>query len=171
MLKKILIALGHKLSLEKINDRIDSLGISKHTDMYYIVSALFVGKERFPQVEGQELEERLNDLSIEEYISATNSIHSKLLADTTYKSNLGDLGINIQRIWSDNLPSSTVNEYVELMQKLNSKDYFDSKTHQYLDEVMEGRMENPANQKFLKHSGTKGGSTAFVLTKALVCKR
>ena len=159
--------LCRKLSLEKINDRIDSLGISNHTDIYYIVSALFVGKERFPHVEGKELEERLKELSIEEYISATNSIHSKLLADTTYKSNLGDLGMNIQRIWSDNLPSSTVNEYVELMRKLNSKDYFDSKTHQYLDEVMEARMENPANQKYLKHSGTKGGSTAFVLTKAL----
>jgi len=28
-------------------------------------------------------------------------------------------------------------------------------------------MENPANQSWLKHSGMKGGSTPFVLTKAL----
>lgn len=28
-------------------------------------------------------------------------------------------------------------------------------------------MDNPTNQSWLKHSGMKGGSTAFVLTKAL----
>lgn len=159
--------LSQLLGLEKINDRIDSLGISDHTDIYFIVSALFVGKEKFPNSKGKELEDKLKKMSLKEYIDATNSIHSKLLADTIYKSNLGDLGMNIQRIWSDNLPSSTVSEYTELMQKLNSKTYFDSNVHQYLDETMEGLMENPANQKWLEHSGMKGGSTSFVLTKAL----
>jgi D-alanyl-D-alanine carboxypeptidase len=28
-------------------------------------------------------------------------------------------------------------------------------------------MENPANREWLEHSGMKGGSTAFVLTKSL----
>jgi D-alanyl-D-alanine carboxypeptidase len=159
--------LSQKLGLKNINNRVDSLGMSKHTDIYYIVSALFVGKEMFPNLSGKGLEDKLKDLSLQEYITSTNIIHSKLLADSTYKSNIGDLGINIQKIWSDNLPSSTVLEYAELMRKLNSKTYFDSKTYQYLDEVMEGIMENPANQKWLKHSGMKGGSTAFVLTKAI----
>jgi D-alanyl-D-alanine carboxypeptidase len=31
---------------------------------------------------------------------------------------------------------------------------------------MEGLMQNPANQQWLKHAGMKGGSTSFVLTKA-----
>ena len=74
--------------------------------------------------------------------------------------------MNIQRIWSDNLPSSTVKDYVGIMKKINSKTYFDLETQKYLDEVMEGLMENPANKKWLKHAGMKGGSTAFVLTKA-----
>mgnify|MGYP001100205832 CR=1 FL=1 len=75
--------------------------------------------------------------------------------------------MNIQRVWSDNLPSSTVEEYVGIMQKINSRTYFSETTQRYLDEVMEFLLENPANRAWLEHSGMKGGSTAFVLTKAL----
>jgi len=150
--------LSQKLGLENINKRIDSLGISHHTEIYYIVSALFVGKEKFPDLTDKELETKLKALSLEDYISATNSIHSKLQIDTTYKKDIGDLGMDIQRIWSNNLPSSSVNDYVEVMKKINSRTYFDAESQ---------KLENPANRKWLEHSGMKGGSTAFVLTKAL----
>lgn len=158
--------LGNKLGLKNINNRIDSLGIENHTEFYNIVSALFVGKETFPNSKGKELESKLKALSLEEYIETTNQINKKLLADSIYKQDVGDLGMNIQQIWSDNLPSSTVKDYVQIMKKINSKTYFDSETQKYLDDVMEGLMENPANKKWLKHAGMKGGSTAFVLTKA-----
>ena len=158
--------LGNKLGLKNINNRIDSLGVDNHTEFYNIVSALFVGKEKFPQSKGKELEDKLKTLNLEEYIETTNHIHQKLLTDTIYKKDVGDLGMNIQRIWSDNLPSSTVKDYVGIMKKINSKTYFDTETQKYLDEVMEGLMENPANRKWLEHAGMKGGSTAFVLTKA-----
>ena len=158
--------LGNKLGLKNINNRIDSLGIENHTEFYNIVSALFIGKENFPQSKGKELEGKLKTLSLEDYVETTNHIHTKLLTDSIYKKDIGDLGMNIQRIWSDNLPSSTVKDYVGIMKKINSKTYFNSETQKYLDEVMEGLMENPANRKWLKHAGMKGGSTAFVLTKA-----
>jgi len=158
--------LASRLGLDNVNNRIDSLGIENHTAFYNIVSALFVGKEKFPQSRGSELERKLKTLRIEEYIETTNQIHRKLLTDSIYKNDVGDLSMNIQRVWSDNLPSSTVKDYVGIMKKINSKTYFDSETQKYLDEVMEGLMENPANRKWLKHAGMKGGSTAFVLTKA-----
>lgn len=159
--------LCEKLGLKNINSRLDSLGISKHSDIYYIVSALFVGKEKYPNLKGKDLETELKKLSLEEYRLTTTIIHNKLQQDSTYRKDIGDLGMNIQRIWSDNLPSSTVKEYVELMQKINSRTYFDEQTQEYLDEVMEFLLENPANRQWLEHSGMKGGSTAFVLTKAL----
>jgi D-alanyl-D-alanine carboxypeptidase len=159
--------LFEKLGLENINNRLDSLGVQNHSDIYYIVSALFVGKEKYPNLKGTDLETELKKLSIEEYRQLTSIIHNKLQQDSTYKKDIGDLGMNIQRIWSDNLPSSTVEEYVGIMQKINSRTYFDEQTHEYLDEVMEFLLENPANRKWLEHSGMKGGSTAFVLTKAL----
>lgn len=158
------------LGLEKINARIDSLGLQNHTPFYYIVSALFVGKEAFPHLEGEELVNKLKALSQEEYISFTDTIHQRLLQDPEYKKEVGDLSMAVQRVWSDNLPASTVSDYVSILKKINSRTYFSAEAQAYLDEVMEFLMENPANQSWLKHSGMKGGSTAFVLTQALYAR-
>lgn len=157
----------NRLDIQKVNARIDSLGLKNHTRIYNIVSALFVGKELFPGVKGKELEAKLKELSMNDYIEATNRIHQKLLSDTLYKKGIGDFDMNIQRIWSDRLPSATVNDYVSVMKKINNRNYFDEKVQHYLDEVMEYLLENPANREWLEHSGMKGGSTAFVLTKSL----
>ncbi|CAL2076593.1 serine hydrolase [Tenacibaculum sp. 190524A02b] len=156
--------LCHRLGLKNINRRLKELGIQKHTEIYYMVSSLFVGKELFPNTIGTKLKNKLKNLPLKKYINATHSIHNKLLLDSTYKKNKGDLRINIQKVRSDNLPSSTVSEYTELMNKLNSKSYLSKKTHSYLDEALESLMKNPKNQKWLQHAGTKGGSTAFVFT-------
>src|SRR5690606_22030443 len=75
--------------------------------------------------------------------------------------------MNIQKIWSDRLPAATVSDYVAIMKKINSRTYFNEKSQQYLDEVMEFILENPANRQWLEHSGMKGGSTPFVLTQSL----
>ena len=156
-----------KLGRDRVNARIDSLGLKNHTPIYYIVSALFVGKEAFPGEKGDALKEKLRRLNQEEYIGYTNIIHDKLLSDTAYRKSLGNMSLNIQKVWSDKLPAATVTDYVSIMKKINSRTYFNARTHQYLDEVMEYILENPANREWLEHSGMKGGSTAFLLTKAL----
>jgi D-alanyl-D-alanine carboxypeptidase len=156
-----------KLKLENVNARLVHLGLTKHTQIYHFVSALFIGNEAFSGQNKQEKVLSLKNLSAEEYIYLTNIIHEKLKTNTTYEQNLGDLDLDIQRVWSDRLPNSTVNEYVTVMKKINSRTYFDTKTQQYLDEVMEFLLENPKNSEWLVHCGMKGGSTAFVLTKAL----
>ena len=73
----------------------------------------------------------------------------------------------MQREWSNRLPSSTTKEYVQVCSILNNRKYFDEKTYGILADVMETLMENPANKTWLAHGGMKGGSTIFVLTKAL----
>jgi len=157
----------NKLGLENVNNRLDSLGLKNHTEIYNIVSALFVGKELFPDLKGKDLQKKLIEIKQIEYINATKNIHQKLLIDTLYKKDIGDLGMDIQKVWSDRLPSSTVEDYVSVMKKINSRKYFSKQTQKYLDEVMEYILENPANKDWLEHSGMKGGSTAFVLTKSL----
>lgn len=157
----------NKLGIENVNNRLDSLGLKNHTEIYNIVSALFVGKELFPNLNGKDIQKKLIEIKQIEYINATNNIHQKLLVDTLYKKDIGDLGMDIQKVWSDRLPSSTVEDYVSVMKKINSRKYFSEHTQKYLEEVMEYILENPANQEWLEHSGMKGGSTAFVLTKAL----
>lgn len=155
------------LGPDRVNNRIDSLGIKDHSEIYYIVSSLLVGPERFPGLTGEVLVDSLRALSDDEYIDTISEIHHHLAADTTYKNQIALPDLASQRVWSDRLPASTTMEYTELMKKFNSKSYFDPQTQIYLDEVMEWIMENPANQDWLEYSGMKGGSTAFVLTKSL----
>ncbi|GMQ25059.1 serine hydrolase [Algoriphagus sp. oki45] len=157
----------YRLGYDRVNGILDSLGINQHTEIYPIVSALFVGKELFPGLAGEELEGKMKALSPEEYIQSTLDIHQKLINDSTYKKDLGDLSLPIQKIWSDRLPSSTVEDYVSVMEKINRRAYFSKATQQHLHEVLEQSMENPSNQEKYQHRGSKGGSTAFVLTKAL----
>ena len=159
--------LSSKLGLGNVNNRLDTLGMKDHSPIFNLASSLFVGKELFQDLKGKELIAALRALSDEEYISATEVIHGKLDNDPSYKKDIGDLNLDVQRVWSDRLVASTVNAYAELMQKINSKSYFSEKVHTYLDPCLEGLMQNPANQSWLKHAGKKGGSTVFVLTEAL----
>ena len=158
--------LSKRLGLDNINKRLVSLEMTNHSEIYYLVSSLFVGKELFPNLKNTELEKAMRHLSIEDYINATEIIHQKLLDDPNYKNDRGDRSMNIQKVWSDNFPASTTSEYVELLKKINSRTYFSEDAQKYLDEILEFLLENPRNRQWLEHAGMKGGSTAFVLTKA-----
>ena len=120
--------LSKRLGLENINKRLVSLEMTNHSEIYYLVSSLFVGKELFPNLKNKELEEAMRNLSTEDYIKATERIHEKLLSDPSYKNDRGDRALNIQKVWSDNLPASTTSEYVELLKKINSRTYFSEGT-------------------------------------------
>ena len=156
-----------RLGIEKVNARIDSLGIQHHEDIFYFVSALLIGKEQLKELQGNDLLAALKGMTLIEYAEASAEIHEKLKSGFTYQLELADLGIDIQRVWSDNFPASTVSEYADLMGKINSRTYFSPETQNYLDEVMEFLMQNPANRGIFQHAGMKGGSSAFILTKSL----
>lgn len=147
------------LGVDNVNKRLTELGITNHDSLYYFVSSLGV-------LNGKTVPE-LESLSMEEYRTLSAEQHNKIKADPTYKNGIVFLPLNVQRVWSDRLPASTVKEYVSIMQKINSRTYFDSTTQKHLSVVMERLMDNPANQQWLKHAGMKGGSTSWVLTKAL----
>jgi len=157
----------NRLGIDKVNKRLESLRVTAHTPIYPIVSALFIGKELFPELKGKELQDSVRAVSSEIYIQTAHVIHHKLQSDPEYKKDWTGVDFEMQRIWSDRLPASNVLTYVALMQKLNSKTFLVPQVHEYLDDVLEYVMKNPANQTWLKHAGMKGGSTAFVLTKAL----
>lgn len=156
-----------KLGVKNINSRIKVLKLKSHTPIYYFTSALFIPLDRYPKLEGNELTRQMKMLSKEKYIEISNSIHTKLKIDASYKKKLGNVNIDVQKIWSDNLPSSNVSDYVSIMKKINSRTYFDKLTQQYLDEVMEYILDNPKKEDRIAHIGMKGGLTAFVLTKAI----
>jgi len=47
--------LTEKLGIDNVNSRLDSLGVTNHSEIYYLASSLFVGKELFPTLKGVRL--------------------------------------------------------------------------------------------------------------------
>jgi len=155
------------LGINHVNERVKRLGIKKHDSIYYLVSSLFVKDYLFPNQNKTEAIENLKKLSDEEYFETCNEIHQKLKYGTLENDSLKDFDLAVQKVWSNRLPASTALEYRQLMEKLNTKTFLPKEVHENLDPILEFVMENPNNQKWLKHSGFKGGSTAFTLTKAM----
>ena len=146
--------LSMRLGLHNINARLTKLEIANHSKIYYLVSSLFVGKELFPDLTNEDLEKAMRNLSIEDYITTTEAIHKKLLNDPNYKKDRGDRSLNIQKIWSDNVPASTTSVYASLLKKINSRTYFSRGTQRYLDEILEFLLENPRNKEWLQNIQT-----------------
>ncbi|MTI87973.1 MAG: metallo-hydrolase family protein [Balneolaceae bacterium] len=149
-----------KLGIENVNNRLDSLDIKNHEPIYPFISSLYLFNDETIDA---------SELSLNEYRKKSTDVFYTLQSDTSMKNefSLSSLTMDAQKIWSEHLPASTASTYTSVMDKINSRSYFSEKVHATLNPIMEVVMTNPANQEWLEHSGMKGGSTAFVLTKAL----
>ena len=156
------------LGFDNITNNLQLLGLKKHTPIYPLVSSLFLYQNP-RKLNEDKIIRVIQKLSDEDYAKAAFLIHRELKNDSNYKKKFRpqDLTLKMQREWSDRLPSSTTKEYVQLCSILNNRKYFDDNTYAVLAEVLETLMEVPANKTWLLHAGMKGGSTIFVLTKAL----
>lgn len=158
-----------KLGFDNINTNLKKLNLTHHDILYPFVSALFLTSNN-KKVAPQQFLNDLTSLSEAEYMKKCFDIHEKL--KTEYGEKMKNTFVfptmDLQRVWSDRLPAATTQEYVSLMQKINSHQYFNEKVQAHLDNLMEWPLEyNPENKKFFNHFGQKGGSTAFVLTQSM----
>lgn len=156
------------LGLDNIKNNNELLSIRSHTVVYPLVASLFMYQNPKKKTEDYILK-GIRGLTEEQYCRFIYDMHKALKYDTVLKSKFRpqDLSMKMQKAWSDRLPSSTTKDYVQVCRVINNRKYFDSSTYAILSNVLEVAMENPLNKQWLKHFGQKGGSTAFVLTKAL----
>lgn len=156
------------LGFTNVESNLQSLGLTQHTPIYPLVASLFFYQNPKHLNEDKIIKE-IKGMSDESYAHAAFLIHMELKNDSNYKKKFRpqDLSLKMQKEWSDRLPSSTTREYVQLCSILNNRKYFSKETYSTLSMVLESLMENPANAAWLDHAGMKGGSTIFVLTKAL----
>lgn len=161
------------LGLQNINNVPESLGIFSHEPLYPMGSALFIPSQLMNDrnLTKKELIKAMKSMEMSEYRNSAIDIHNKWLSyplsEQGKKQVLKVLDMEIQKNLSDRLPRSTTEDYIMIMEKLNTKKYFNEDIHKYLDPVMEQLMENPNNREWLVHAGQKGGSTAFIITKAM----
>lgn len=156
------------LGFDNINTNLPLLNITKHTIIYPLVSSLMMYQNPNGLKESDILayDEKLTE---QQYAKFAIILHRRLKNNPAYKKKFRpqDLTIKMQKAWSDRLPASTTEDYVHLCAILNNRKFFDSRTYSIIAEVLESVMQNPANKELFVHAGMKGGSTMFVLTKAL----
>ena len=109
--------------------------------------------------------EMIRNMSNDEYNKHVLQIHEWMKDESEWKKRDIPLKVDMefQRIWSDRLVSANAKDYMSLMEKINSREYFPKSMQDEIDNVFKGTVENSK----LEYAGQKGGSTAFVLTKSL----
>lgn len=149
------------LGVSSVNARIDSLGIQAHQPIYPFVAALFVCQNT-KRKDHKAYENDLRAMSMNDYRAACLAYHDSLKNNPQFKNRFvqSEMDLNIQKIWSQRLPGSSCREYARLMQKINSDTAF---TEPVLATIRQ-LMDRPTNSYI--RMGSKGGSTAVVLTDA-----
>ncbi|RYF79377.1 MAG: hypothetical protein EOO03_18220, partial [Chitinophagaceae bacterium] len=100
------------LGLDNVKNNLQLLGVKQHTAIYPIVSALFMYQNPRNKSE-QSILKGIKKLSDEQYSRYIYDMHKALKYDTVLKSKFRpqDLSVNMQKLWSDRLPASTVAAY------------------------------------------------------------
>jgi D-alanyl-D-alanine carboxypeptidase len=157
-----------RIGFDYINALRDTFGLTGHHALYPFTSALMVCCKTAGE-DPKQFAEKLDRMPMEEYVKKSFEAHRRLKTDPSYKKTFdgGNLYLDIQHIWSNRLPGGSARQYVSLMQKINSRTYFDSTTQIILDAIFEWPMQYRSNREAFRHFGAKGGSTAFVLTQAV----
>ncbi|MGM9957524.1 MAG: serine hydrolase [Peribacillus sp.] len=161
------------LGLDRINSVPKSLGITHHEPLYPIYSSLFIPSTLMKEknLTKKETLQAMINMDAGEYRSRALAINEEWKnnapTEQEKKEAMKIMSLDFQKVWSDRLSRSTTKDYVSIMKILNNKIDLDQNVHKHLDPVMEQLMKNPNNRKWLLHAGQKGGSTAFVLTKAM----
>ncbi|MBC3784737.1 serine hydrolase [Spirosoma utsteinense] len=155
-----------RLGLDAINANLRELGLRKHERLIYMVSGLMIYSTATKQATLQQV----RALSAKAYEAQAGAIHQRLkqVVDGSFKKEFIFPDMDLQKLWSDRLTASTVQEYASVMQKLSKRSYYKPAVQGYLDQIMEWPFAvNSGNRQVYEHIGMKGGSTAFVLTNAL----
>ncbi|MEK4932345.1 MULTISPECIES: serine hydrolase [Bacillus] len=156
-----------KLGIDRVNESIKELELTSHDKFSSYTASLYmrgyVEKELHVQ-EDQSLE-MIRNMSNDEYNKHVLQIHEWMKDESEWKKRDIPLKVDMefQRIWSDRLVSANAKDYLSLMAKINSRNYFPKSMQDEMENIFKGTVQN---SKF-EYAGQKGGSTAFVLTKSL----
>jgi D-alanyl-D-alanine carboxypeptidase len=154
------------LGIENIKSNLKLFGLKDHTNIFPLVSSLFLYQNPHHSKEKKILK-AIGELTEQQYDQTILQVHNGLKNNPALKKkfNPQDLTPGMQKMWSDRLPASTVKTYVQLASILNNRKFLDEKSYTILAGLLEYFMDAPGNRQVYKHFGIKGGSTPFVLTE------
>lgn len=140
-----------RLSLDKANDRIDSLNLVYHDNFDYFVSSLFLDSKTL-----------LTD-DHNRFTNAADSVH-QLLKNGAINIDEFDISEIKDAEWEAKLSKSTTKDYLLLMQRMNLEGYFPADVRSTVKQIMEWPMKYSKNKDLFYYIGGKGGNTLSVMT-------
>lgn len=157
------------LGLNNINSNIKTLGLKAQQPLYYFTAGALITCLKPEGTTEAEWLKTLTAMPAKAYIELCNKNHERLKNDPSFIKtyNPVNLPLSVQKIWSDRLVGGTTSEYAGIMQKINSRSYFDKGVQVILESLMEWPMAYPAIKASFLHVGQKGGSTSYIQTDAL----
>ncbi|KOS64287.1 hypothetical protein AN161_02965 [Lysinibacillus sp. FJAT-14222] len=157
------------LGITNINERAKSLKLTKHEEVYPIVSALLIPEH----IENETLSEKqlikkLREMPIATYRSKAEDLSEQMKVGTIKAEDISfDMPMNLQKVWSDRLIGASANDYGKLLAVI-SNDELPEGAAVTIRDLLEWPMQyNEQNHERFVHLGAKGGSTAFVLNDAI----
>jgi D-alanyl-D-alanine carboxypeptidase len=154
------------LGFDAVKDNITLFKLKQHTSIYPFAGSLFTF--HFPKKSSEDkLIKALSKYSDKKYSMEAYYNHLDLKEDSSYKEtfNAERFTPKLQKMWNDNLPSSTTKEYVMVAQALNNREVLDEDAFFPIGEIIEYPMEKKENQKLYRHFGAKTGKTSFIFTR------
>ncbi|QHA91162.1 serine hydrolase [Bacillus sp. N1-1] len=161
--------LFHKLGSDKINQSLTKYQLDPHSPIYAISSAMLI--PAYLKVEHgwkkRQIAQETKEMDQIEFESLANTMLHYVLDGSAEKylkelSTINDM--TIQRVLMDKLPSSTTEQYANLMMRIGESDDLSDDDKDLMDRILGGASEIGKRRWF------KGGSTAYTLTSALYNK-
>ena len=156
------------LGFDNVKDNITLLKLKQHTAIYPFAGSLFTF--HVPKKSSEDkLLKALAKYSDKKYSMEAYYNHLDLKKDSSFKETFSPerFTVKLQKMWNDNLPSSTAKEYVMVAQVLNNREVLDEDAFFPVAEILEYPMEKRENQKLYKHFGAKTGKTPFIFTRVI----
>ncbi|WP_166000888.1 serine hydrolase [Bacillus sp. Cs-700] len=161
--------LFHKLGSHKINQSLTKYQLNPHSPIYAISSAMLI--PAYLKVEKgwkkKQIAQEIKEMDQIEFESLANTLLHDVL-DGSAEKYLNELAtindMTIQRVLMDKLPSSTTEQYANLLIRIGESDDLSDDDKDLMDRILGGASEIGKRRWF------KGGSTAYTLTSALYNK-
>ncbi|WP_162098287.1 serine hydrolase [Fictibacillus macauensis] len=158
----------HRLGMQAVNNVRKWMNMPHQEPLYPFSSAVLIPtyyKEKHPKLSERALYEHVKRLPPRQYRSLSEKLFKQIGKGKTFTHHVWNK--QFDALWGDRLPKGTAAEYAALMRRLNAKKEFSKAMQTRLDAVMEGVMDHPRNQKWLRYAGQKGGSTTTVATNVV----
>ena len=156
------------LGFDAVKDNIAVLKLKQHTAIYPFAGSLFTF--HIPKKSSEDkLLKALSKYSDKKYSMEAYYNHQDLKQDSSFKETFNPerFTVRLQKMWNDNLPSSTAKEYVNVAAILNNREVLDEDAFFPIGEILEYPMEKREYQKLYKHFGAKTGKTQFIFTRVV----